>query len=447
MALNSGLILSFSQTLKSSLLLPPFPKSWEVSRKERYGKKPISVSSNSVISQKRNKHFFGPDLPFSSPHYLGCGRNRVSVRKPGVNLGKGQPESVSSHVSGGTAGEMIDMKVIRAAFLTCLLGVTNRVLYKMALVPLKEYPFFLAQLTTFGYVLVYFSILAIRYKAGIVTDEMLAVRKVRFAIMGGLEAMALASGMAAAAVLPGALLSILTQVYLLWQLAFSWLFLKKKYSAIQLLGCLLVALGVAIVVASGSGAGSEMGRVGLWPLLLILSTAFSAGASILKEFVFRDASENLKGGSIDLFVVNSYGSGFQALFVFLLLPILSKLKGIEFFQLPQYFNEGAGCLFNFGKIGTGCEGAPLLPSLYVLANLAFNISALHLLKTSSAVLASLTLTLAVPLTIAAFTLPLPLLGKPASLPPGFFLGSLVLIAGLALYNILGAQKKVPVKEE
>jgi len=30
------------------------------------------------------------------------------------------------------------------------LAVANRVLYKLALVPLKAYPFFLAQLTTFG---------------------------------------------------------------------------------------------------------------------------------------------------------------------------------------------------------------------------------------------------------------------------------------------------------
>ena len=33
---------------------------------------------------------------------------------------------------------------------TVVLGVANRVLYKLALVPLKHYPFFLAQLATFG---------------------------------------------------------------------------------------------------------------------------------------------------------------------------------------------------------------------------------------------------------------------------------------------------------
>lgn len=38
--------------------------------------------------------------------------------------------------------------------LTVILAVANRVLYKLALVPMKQYPFFLAQLTTFGCVLV-----------------------------------------------------------------------------------------------------------------------------------------------------------------------------------------------------------------------------------------------------------------------------------------------------
>jgi hypothetical protein len=37
----------------------------------------------------------------------------------------------------------------------------------------------------------------------------------------------------------------------------------------------------------------------------------------------------------------------------------------------------------------GCEGAPLLPLLFVLVNMGFNISLLHLLKISSAVISSL----------------------------------------------------------
>lgn len=36
-----------------------------------------------------------------------------------------------------------------------------------------------------------------------------------------------------------------------------------------------------------------------------------------------------------------------------------------------------------------CDGAPLLPLLYIITNIAFNISALNLLKYSSAVVSSL----------------------------------------------------------
>ena len=41
-------------------------------------------------------------------------------------------------------------------------GIANRILYKMALVPLGNYVFFLAQFQTFGYVVVYFAVLALR---------------------------------------------------------------------------------------------------------------------------------------------------------------------------------------------------------------------------------------------------------------------------------------------
>ncbi|RRT84934.1 hypothetical protein GW17_00049258 [Ensete ventricosum] len=41
-------------------------------------------------------------------------------------------------------------KIAVTSTVTILLAVLNRVLYKLALVPMKEYPFFLAQVTTFG---------------------------------------------------------------------------------------------------------------------------------------------------------------------------------------------------------------------------------------------------------------------------------------------------------
>lgn len=117
-------------------------------------------------------------------------------------------------------------------------GVANRVLYKMALVPLGNYVFFLAQLQTFGYVAVYFGALLWRYRqvkppahtksstqellrqcmhstvaihelldyicrAGIVTKAMLETPKKQFFLIGALEAAAQILGFIGAAKLPG----------------------------------------------------------------------------------------------------------------------------------------------------------------------------------------------------------------------------------------------------
>ncbi|XVF19380.1 hypothetical protein REPUB_Repub11eG0106000 [Reevesia pubescens] len=327
------------------------------------------------------------------------------------------------------------VEVVVAAGVTVVLGVGNRVLYKLALVPLKHYPFFLAQLATFGYVLVYFSVLYLRYHAGIVTDEMLSMPKAPFLAVGFLEALAAATGMAAGAVLSGASIPILSQTFLVWQILLSIIFLGRRYRVNQLLGCFLVAVGVIITVASGSSTGHSLKEAGIfWSLLMIVSFLLQAADTVLKEVIFLNAAQRLKGGSVDLFVVNSYGSAFQALFICLLLPFLSKLWGIPFSQLPNYLKDGAACFLNIGgTLSSGCDGAPLLPLLFVIVNMGFNVSLLHLLKISSAVVSSLASTFSVPISVYVFTLPLPYLGVASSLPTGFVAGTIILVMGLLIY--------------
>ncbi|KAJ9542773.1 hypothetical protein OSB04_029279 [Centaurea solstitialis] len=334
-------------------------------------------------------------------------------------------------------------EVAVAAVVTMGLGVGNRVLYKLALVPLKQYPFFLAQLATFGYVAVYFSILHFRYRAGIVTDEMLSMPKAPLLAVGLLEALGAACGMAAGAVLSGAAIPILSQSFLVWQIILSYLFLGRKYKFNQLLGCLLVAVGVIITVASGSSAGSLMEAGLFWSLLMIVSFLFQAADTILKEVIFLDAAKKLKGGSVDLFVLNSYGSAFQALFICLLLPFLSRLWGIPFHQLPNYLSDGAACFLNIGTITSGCEGAPVLPLLFCIVNMGYNISLLHLIKISSAVVSSLASTVSVPISVFLFTLPLPYLGVASSLPSGFVAGAVVLVMGMLIYAWTPSRPPMP----
>lgn len=43
-------------------------------------------------------------------------------------------------------------------------GVLNRVLYRIALVPLRDHVFALAQFQNVGYIVIYFGLLALRYR-------------------------------------------------------------------------------------------------------------------------------------------------------------------------------------------------------------------------------------------------------------------------------------------
>uniref|UniRef100_A0A804QWK2 Uncharacterized protein n=1 Tax=Zea mays TaxID=4577 RepID=A0A804QWK2_MAIZE len=205
---------------------------------------------------------------------------------PGRGRGDATRCAAAGRVAGSSsagAGRSAGMEVAIAAAAVVAMGTGNRVLYKLALVPLREYPFFLAQFATFGYVVVYFSILYLRYQAGIVTDEMLSLPQKPFLVVGLLEAFAAAAGMAAGAVLSGASIPILSQTYLVWQLLLSAIFLKRRYRINEIAGCFLVTVGVIITVASGSGTSASFKSTGiLWPLLMIISFFLQAADTVLK---------------------------------------------------------------------------------------------------------------------------------------------------------------------
>ena len=78
----------------------------------------------------------------------------------------------------------------------------------------------------------------------------------------------------------------------------------------------------------------------VYAAIFVGSMLFPALSSIVKEKMFSDAKEKLGGQQLDLFVVNTFGSAYQALFVFLLLPVLTTLRGISLSDLPTYLSDG-----------------------------------------------------------------------------------------------------------
>lgn len=142
----------------------------------------------------------------------------------------------------------------------------------------------------------------------------------------------------------------------------------RRFSINQVLGAVLVVAGAVIAAASrqpGAAASADMRYV----LVALTCFAFPAAASCIKERVFRSARSAL-GRPLNIFVVNAFGSLAQAGFVLLLLPASAALHGLSMERLPEYVAQGSACLMGGApSCGVECSGAPLLPLLYVAANL------------------------------------------------------------------------------
>lgn len=309
-----------------------------------------------------------------------------------------------------------------------------RVLYKMALNPLSDYVFFLAQFQTFAYVLLYFAVLGYKlYGSKSVGEEQLEVTdKKIFFYIGAAEALSQVLGLVGASKIPGVVIPLLSQTVLIWQIVVGKIVLGRNLPAVQISGALIVIAGVCLAAFPGDEGVSVFSEVSLlYAGTYIASMFFPALSAVFKERIFSDAKEKLGGKDLDLFAVNSFGSAAQAGFVFLLLPVLCSLRGIDLQDLPQYLSAGLGCMLGQGE---GCSTAPILAPAYVFCNLGFNIALLNLLRASSSVIQSLTLSSLVPITIAVFTLNLPYLDDPPQLGPNFIIGSVILSIGLLVYN-------------
>eukprot|EP00894_Picocystis_sp_ML_P002392 jgi/Pico_ML_1/52909/g3546.t1 len=322
-------------------------------------------------------------------------------------------------------------------------SVLNRVTYKMALVPLANHIFFLAQFMTVSYVLIYSITLYVRYKRGWVTQEMLDVPKKTLVLAGMFEAVGLTLGLLGASGLPGAVLPVFSQLTLLWQLFLSYTVLGRKYPFAQLVGIAMVAIGVATAAIPGdSSVTLNVSSCATYLIVYILSLGFPSVATIFKEKVFKDAKAAL-GRDLDIFVVNTYSSVFQGIGVLLFLPVISRLQGVSFRNIPSYMSEGFYCFIGQGSAyGMDSTGAPFFPLLYMGMNLVFNISVLRLLRSTSSVISSMVLSTTIPLTILAFMVQLPLLPAPRPVGPMFWPGVGILFLGLGIYNFhKGASSK------
>ena len=357
-----------------------------------------------------------------------------SQSKPSDNLDAPSKTSLSS-----------SLEVALSVVVVVSLAVVNRILYRMALVPLENYVFFLAQFQTFAYVFAYAVVLVIQTKRRKLAPTAWQLPGHFWRIflgIGFVEAVSALLSFIGAAKLPGVMVPLLSQTILVWQVVLVYVVLKRSLSWMQLVGVAGVVGGVALAAWPGKIAVSPSIWANVDPkyaMLYVFSCLFPAIDTLLKDRLFKKGKAWQDGRDVDLFIVNTFGSASQALFVFLLLPFVTQSRGIPLSGLGAHVSMGWDCFRGLTPAcGSDCTGAPLLPILYVAVNLLFNISALNLISKAGNMVFSLVMSGIVPVTMWAFTLPIPVvmayLGAPPVLGINFPAGSLLLTVGLMAYN-------------
>lgn len=341
---------------------------------------------------------------------------------------------------------MVGLLVFVIAF-----GSANRVMYKIQLVPMQYHSYFLSWFNSTCYTLVYASILLTRTSLGIVTKEMWKFPKWYFLLIGLGDAVGFIFGIMCAVHMSGFLLTLLPQAMIPISMVVNFLLLKARFSVGQIGGAGVLVVGLVISILPALLADTKIDNP-FWSFGYFLSIWPNAISFAFKEMVFS------KMPKMDIFIVNTFGSIFQLIFSFLLLPVVSipGLGKVPFNQLPGFVAEASQCFVGItpqscidAHADCNCHGEPWATLIYMGINLSWNISLLLLLKNGGAVFTFISVAVSLPIAHLAFALPWPLL--PAS--PLHYLDIIALVIvlfGLVLYRlatILKQQKSKKTKED
>lgn len=288
---------------------------------------------------------------------------------------------------------------------------------------------------------------------------------------------------------PGTVFSLMTQAIIPFTVLTSAVLFKRTYTAVQMTAVTLVITGGIISLvpelkrnvaapvtaffalfgqayASPSELQNESREI-LGPLngqasspvvfsvLAAVSTLPTAISFALKEKVFRSFRPHLfgqsSGSKLDVFIVNAHTSAFQLLWTPFAIPINCLLGETHGQPLLGYVRNGFRCFSgSTPPIDQGgpcqawgcCRWALASYAAYICINVAFNIILLTLLRTASALWGFMCMKAVLPVSIALFFLPWPLLNRgDTGISRWTFVSLAFIIVGIGIFKAATLKKE------
>ncbi|GAM24526.1 hypothetical protein SAMD00019534_077010 [Acytostelium subglobosum LB1] len=329
-------------------------------------------------------------------------------------------------------------------------GVINSVLLKLTMNSFNNYGFFLNQLTNYGFIPIFGS--AAAYKLFFTNDIPKETRDFpiyKFLIMGALDAVTGYFVVIGGIGTSGPMQQLLNQAIIPFTMLTSLIFLKQRYTLVQVLGALVIIAGVFISLVPALIGKSDANNKLFWNFFFLLSMIPFAASNVYKDIGFQSVED------MDVWYLQFWDCFFQGIvgtFLFPINDILPPPATVKFDQVIPSLKDGALCLAGQNSITNAtnpfcyepsatipcdnCHNAYIIVICYLTINIVYNVFILLVLKHAGATVYSIANTVRLPLTNIVYSMKFLV---PASIYQPFSLyslgGLLVILTGLITYRV------------
>jgi len=305
------------------------------------------------------------------------------------------------------------LKIALYTVLYVVSGVINSIFLKKIMNSLNNYAFFLNQVTNYGYIPIFgTAVLYETFFTKLITKEQRDFPWWKFFIMGALDAIngyfVVIGGIGTS----GTMQQLLNQAIIPVTMIGSFIFLKERYSLVQIGGSLLIVGGVTLsLLPSLTNAGGDSGQnIPFFNMFFLCQAIPFAASNLYKDIAFKSVD-------MDVWYLQFWDVFYQSVIGTFLFPantLLPPPANIAWSDIPSAMKNGAICLSGTNVItsncGTSdhpcdaCDRAWLILLIYMCINVVYNIFILLVIKHGSATILSIAQTIRLPLTSIAFSM-------------------------------------------
>ncbi|KAF4692226.1 Cg10p [Perkinsus olseni] len=324
------------------------------------------------------------------------------------------------------AFSLLRVASLSVALLAC--GALQRIAFKRIAYPLGEYPILLLCVISAAFIPLFgFPYLYVKYAAGGTDDR----RILPYAIIGALNAVNGGLTIFGNAYVPGYLQTILQQTIIPFTMILSVLLCGTRYTLQHLLGVVIIIVGVAVqlgpLMSSDGATGSSTTTSLVWSLVYLVAPLPVALAAVYQELEFSKRKVNL----ISLMY---WSNLIQAIILFMLVPYdLATTANSEVSRWPAAFR----CIaYSDEAVNPECAGgqAGIYLGSCILWMLVSQLLQAELVRHAGASLCAVVMTLGLPTTALAFSIPQLMGDHIEPIDGSTVLALSVILLGVSLYR-------------